>query len=94
MLYVVFNNNGESLSAHYLFGTQIRNKDEFIHALTADHLSRYLVKELNDNAKRESLRNNNVAYPKHEFRSKNDTFGSRANIQKLKNEIHDFIDNI
>jgi hypothetical protein len=94
MLYVVFNNEGESLSAHYLFGVQIRTKEEFIHALAADHLSRYIVQELNDIAKEEGLRNNNVAYPKHEFRVKNDTFGSRVNIQKFKKEVHDFIDNI
>lgn len=94
MLYVVFNNTGDNISAHYLFGVQIRTKEEFVHALAADHISRYLVWEFNEIAKKEGLRNNNVAYPKHEFRSKNDTFGVRTNIKKFKNEIHDFIDNI
>jgi hypothetical protein len=94
MLYVVFNNNGDNISAHYLFGVQIRTKEEFIHALAADHISRYLVNELNEISKESGLRNNNVAYPKHEFRSKNDTFGSRTNIQKFKNEVHDFIDSV
>jgi hypothetical protein len=87
MLYIVYKTEKNTTMTNYFFGVDIRTKDEFIHALAVDHIHRELVNVANKQASSTGLRNQNVAYPKHEFKS--NPFGIDNN--KIKKGVREFL---
>lgn len=90
MIYIVYKTVKKVTRTTYFFGVDFRTREEFIHALAVDHIQRDLVKIANTQASVAGLRNNNVAYPKHEFKSKpfdKDNERFKANVRAYISKV-------
>jgi hypothetical protein len=79
MLYIAFEKD-----IQYFFGEHVRDKESLILALAWDEIQRELADTLNEEARKNGLKNMCVPYPKQEFRGLNLSEGMDARHAEIK----------